>query len=131
MAGYIYLLQVSEFVAEDLDVYTICYKKLKYKSLDGTKIMFERVCHNPQLCLNLIIELFKDKYIQANKVGRNFFYGNYRRMIKDIENIIKSFIKDEHLIISIDEYLNDELNNHDKADIFNDNILLYILITTT
>ena len=67
MTGYIYLLQVSEFVADDLDVYTVCYKKLKYKSLDWFKIMFERVCNNPQLCYNLIIELFKDKYIQTNK----------------------------------------------------------------
>lgn len=119
MVGYIYLLQCSDFVTDDLDIYTVTIKKSKYEPNDGTNIIYERICHNPQLCYNLIIELFKDKYIQAINISPNFFYGNYRRMVKDIENIIKSFIKDDNFIKALDDYIIEQLNNPYKAEIFN------------
>lgn len=120
MAKYIYILHHIEFINEDIDIYNIVSsKKLNHKSDNKTKIIFGKICNEEsELCLQLIISLFNSKYIQAKNIGPNFFYGNYRRMIKDIENITKLFIKDEQFIKTIDEYIIDQLNKPDKSDIF-------------
>ena len=95
---YIYLLQEREFIKTNESIYKI--GKSKQENLkricnypNGTKLLFQTICHNCDILEKKLINIFKNKYELQKNIGLEYFKGNYKEMIKDIYKLI--FNKEE------------------------------------
>jgi hypothetical protein len=95
---YIYLLRTREFKNINVPVYKIGKSKSKnckeriQDYAAGYELCLIRCCKNCDNCENQIKKLFNEKYIL--ETGFEYFKGDFRKMIKDINNIIDDEIAD-------------------------------------
>ena len=93
MSHYIYIIHVREFLESNRDIYKIGRTS---KGLDrlkgypkGSKLIFLRECEDSVIMEREIIIFLKKKYEQQNeRYGTEYFKGNKKEMIKDINNIL-------------------------------------------
>ena len=90
---YIYLLKEREFLKTNEEIYKI--GKTKQKNLDRFKqypkssiLIFQILCEDCDNLERRLIKLFKKNYIHSNKIGAEYFQGDYKSMIKDIYRIV-------------------------------------------
>ena len=105
-SGYIYLIQLREFIRLNENIYKIGRTE-QYDPLDRikgypkkSKVILIKQCLNDVKTELLLINIFKDKYIQHTEYGREYFEGNYKDMVKDIEEIINSQDANNVLVVS-------------------------------
>jgi hypothetical protein len=109
----VYLLIEREFILLNKSVYKIGKtKQSNFKRFNtypkGSELLFYSACCNCSNIENKIIKLFLSKYKQRKDIGTEYFEGDYKQMLKDMNNIIANEeLKDnEHDI----EYLNKPIN---------------------
>ena len=114
---YIYLLQEREFIKTNESIYKI--GKSKQENLkricnypNGTKLLFQTICHNCDILEKKIINIFKNKYELQKNIGLEYFKGNYKEMIKDIYKLI---FNEEEIIENKQVYYKPcEINEYSK-----------------
>ena len=115
MDHYIYLLQEREFIKTNENIYKI--GKTKQKNLkrysnypNGSKLIFQSICTECDICEKNIVEIFKQEFILRKDIGNEYFEGNFIKMIEIIykiclENLNNYDLKlDENNIININSY---------------------------
>ena len=90
---YIYLLQTREFINSNLPVYKVGKTKqinnLRFNSYPkGSKLLSQLCCKDCDECEKQILSLFDKKYKNRNDIGREYYEGEYRKMILDIIEVI-------------------------------------------
>jgi hypothetical protein len=92
MTTYLYLIQEKEFIDNKLDIYRV--GKIILPSLDMSidfpidcKLIIQLHCDNDINKKN-IYNLFKEKYIQFDKNGCRYFYGDVNSMKIDLFNFV-------------------------------------------
>ena len=95
MTEYIYLLQEREFINSNKDIYKI--GKTKQENLKrfsnypkGSKLLFQIICNDCSYYEKELLYLFKNKYELQTDIGNEYFKGNYKKMIKDIYEMINN-----------------------------------------
>jgi hypothetical protein len=90
---YVYLIQEREFANSKEKIYKIGKSKqinftrfMQYPK--GSILISQITCHNCDSCESEMISFFKKKYIQRKDIGLEYFEGDYRYMILDIQAII-------------------------------------------
>lgn len=91
---YIYLLHEREFIKTNEPIYKI--GKTKQENLkrfnsypNGTLLILQILCNDCDKYEKLILNTFKEKFIQKKEIGNEYFMGNCLAMIDIIYNIIK------------------------------------------
>ena len=104
VSGYIYLLQLRESVKLDENIYKIGRTKqddpmVRIKAYPkGSKILLIKQCYDPINIERMILNIFKNKYIQYTDFGTEYFKGNSDNMADDIINIIKMNDVKHHIV---------------------------------
>ncbi len=93
MSNYIYLLQEREFITTNQKIYKL--GKTKQENLQrfkqypkGSKLLLQQVCDDCDVLETELIRDFKNKYTHRRDIGKEYFEGDYKDMIKDIHNKI-------------------------------------------
>jgi hypothetical protein len=121
--NYIYLLQEREFIKTNESIYKIGRTKQEHnKRLNqypkGSILLVQIICSNCVIMEKKIITFFKEKYKHRKDIGNEYFEGNSKDMIQEINNIINNEQikqnKDEDIDkndekIRTSEYQNNEL----------------------
>ena len=127
--SYIYLIQLREFVNNKTDVYKMGKSKQKNcKRVDqypkGSKVFQVKICNDCDKMEKKLLEIFRNKFIQRKDIGSEYFEGDCRDMMREINEIIEKF----------DEYYNDDncdLQGVTKTikqdDFYNEFAKLYII----
>jgi len=93
------LMQDKYSKSMNLSIYKIiqvyCKPFSKKKMID--KNIVYAVCCNDNT-IDAIRYIFNDRYIPRLDIGANYYYGNVKKMIKDIDNINKKIQKQESLV---------------------------------
>lgn len=83
---YIYLLQEREFVKTNENIYKI--GKTKQNNLkrfssypNGSKLLIQVICNNCDITENIILNKFKNIFIQKKDIGFEYFTGDVYKMI--------------------------------------------------
>ena len=119
---YVYLLQEREFTKTHESIFKI--GKTRQPNITrfsqypkGSILLTQTICLNCTKCEKMIMQKFKEKYIQRLDIGVEYFEGNYKEMIHDIYNIISlSDQEAEHEILEINNLKHDIFEN---VDIYN------------
>ena len=100
MCEYIYLIQEREFIKTKENIYKI--GKTKQENLkrfnsypNGSNLLLYSICSNCSNIERVIIKLFREKYILQKDIGNEYFKGNHYEMMKDINDIIFNYKKEE------------------------------------
>lgn len=93
MTGYIYLLQEREFIRTNEPIYKIGrtiqeHLKRFNQYPKGSKLILQQICDDCDKKERLLINMFKDKYIQIKDRGFEYFEGNVNDMTRDIYAVI-------------------------------------------
>jgi T5orf172 domain len=111
MTQYVYLFQTREFFNAKQPIYKIGKTKqpnfTRFSEYPrGSVMLFQSSCYNCHKLEQKIIKLFTTKYELKRSIGTEYFEGDYRKMIRDICDIVCSEeIVDEEII---DDYVEDE-----------------------
>ncbi len=128
--NYIYLIKVREFIRTNEEVFKV--GKTTQENLNrfgtyprGSRILFLRVCVNCHIIEKEVIEIMKTKYIHKKEYGNEYFEGDFKKMINDINKVIDKYyaLEDENnedTPVNF-EIKDDEVNNLDTHD-FKDKI---------
>jgi uncharacterized C2H2 Zn-finger protein len=124
---YIYLLQEREFIKTKESIYKIGKTKQENNKRfnnypNGSILLLQIICIDCDKCENLVMKLFKSKYIHCKEIGNEYFKGDYKEMINDIYNIIYNENNDiyiEHIknILSVKEVVKTEETIKKKEEI--------------
>jgi len=92
--GYIYLIQLREFLDKDEDIYKVgmtCQPGHKrFASYPkGSKLLYQVTCDNCLKAEKLIIQKFKEKFVQMKDIGTEYFRGNHVDMFDMIYAVVK------------------------------------------
>ena len=98
--NYIYLLQEREFINTNNPIYKIGRTKQEHNKRfnqypKGSILLFQIICYN---CINMeknVITIFKKNFKHRKDIGNEYFEGNSKEMIKDINNIINNEVIEE------------------------------------
>lgn len=91
---YVYLLQEREFINANKSIYKIGRTKqettTRFRNYPkGTKLLLQRSCFDCVRCEKEIIKRFKaNRYICCKNIGNEYFEGDPKSMIKDINFIV-------------------------------------------
>ena len=90
---YIYLLYLREFINSNQYIYKIGKTKQidnkRFKQYPkGTIMLYQGICLNCDKMEKELIILFKTKYEHCKAIGNEYFKGNYKFMINDINTYI-------------------------------------------
>jgi len=107
--NYIYLLQEREFLKTGELIYKVGRTtKPNYQRFNqypnGSVLLFQMICMNCVKNETSIIEKFKEKFINRQDIGREYFEGDYNDMIDIIYSSIKtndSVITNKHELPNI------------------------------
>jgi hypothetical protein len=108
--GYIYLIQLREFLEKGEDVYKVgmtCQpgNKRFVSYPKGSKLFYQVTCDNCLKAEKLIIQKFKEKFVQMKDIGTEYFKGNHVEMFDIIYAIVKcerETDEDKQLPVSIE-----------------------------
>lgn len=96
MHQYIYLLREREFISLNQNVYKI--GKTKQENLQrfhqyprGSELLLQHSCDNCDALEVQLIREFKIKYIHRREFGNEYFEGDCKEMIKDIDKKLANF----------------------------------------
>lgn len=86
---YIYLIKERSFVLTNQNIFkigrtTLSNLKRFNRYPKGYKIVFLISCTNSLKLENILINIFKEKYIHKTDYGREYFQGDKNKMINDI-----------------------------------------------
>lgn len=92
---YIYLLIECELIKSRKNIFkvgrTSQYKFMRFNTYPrGSRLLLYKICSDSVECEKTILTLFKQKYVQVKTLGREYFYGEYLDMMKDIEYVINT-----------------------------------------
>ena len=92
--SYIYLLQEREFTKTYESIYKIgkTHQKnlIRYKKYPkGSLLLYQIMCTDCDAIERILLEKFKQKYIQRLDIGLEYFEGSYKQMIDDISSVCK------------------------------------------
>jgi hypothetical protein len=92
--GYIYLIQEREFLDKNEDIYKVgmtCQPGQKrFGSYPkGSKLLYQVACDDCVKVEKLIIEVFKERFLQMRDIGLEYFHGDYLEMFDIICEVIK------------------------------------------
>ena len=109
---YIYLIKAREFVNSNENVYKVGRTSQdQYKRFHGypkgSLLLFHMNCKNSIKMERLVLEKFKNKYTQRKDIGREYFEGEHKTMIRIIFEVINDEKED-------DEEHEDEEENEDE-----------------
>ena len=95
-AEYIYLLREREFIKTKENIQKVgksTQKQLKrFKQYPKNSILLCQImCSDCDAMEKKILELFKKKYIRCKHIGNEYFEGDYKSMIRDINSIIELY----------------------------------------
>ena len=122
-AGYIYLLKPLSSIQKNENVFKIGKTHRKhfkrfFEYQEGSVLLQQISCFDCDNMEKILLTLFNEIFIKRKDYGREYFEGDYKRMIK----IINSKIKNE--IISDDNiFFWDELNKDKDKNILNRKVL--------
>ena len=92
MNQYIYLLQEREFIKTNEIIYKV--GKTKQENLkrlhnypNGSKLIFQSVCNNCDICEKNILKEFREQFILKKDIGNEYFEGDYIKMLEIIYKI--------------------------------------------
>jgi hypothetical protein len=120
---YIYLIYLREFINSKQNIYKIGKtKQINHKRFSqypkGSIILYQITCINCDKAEKDLISLFKSNYEHCKNIGNEYFKGNYRIMINDINTYI--FNSEADINNSEADINNSEANiNNSEADINN------------
>ena len=117
---YVYLLQEREFTKTHEDIFKIGKStQSNIKRLTqypkGSILLIQLSCLDCSKCEKMIMQKFKEKYIQRLDIGHEYFEGDYEIMIDDIGCIVS--LSDEEIenkILEINNLKNDIFENVDN-----------------
>ena len=93
--GYIYLIQLREFIKCNESVYKICKtqqldSKILKKYPSGSKLFIQIICNDCHKSEKKLIETFKDNFLQRTDYGREYFEGDVDTMIDTIYYMVRN-----------------------------------------
>jgi hypothetical protein len=102
---YIYLLQEREFVKTDEPIYKIGKTtQPNLKRLNqypkGSKLLFQTICKDCHTTERELLFKFNNSYKPRKDIGNEYFEGDYRYMIHDIDNIVNILSPNTNTIIN-------------------------------
>lgn len=117
--SYIYLLQEREFIKTDEEIYKMGKTKQendkRFKQYPkGSKLLLQKICDDCDGKEKTLLAIFKNKFKQRKDIGTEYFEGNYKAMIVEIE---KSINKDD-----MDKYSDDKSDNSDSSLDYEDDV---------
>jgi len=119
--NYVYLLQEREFIKTNELIYKIGRTKQEHnKRLNqypkGSVLLFQIICFNCVNIENIIINIFKQKYKHRKDIGNEYFEGNSKDMIKEINDIVNNEIiePNKKYHYGHNNYKNQDENNSDE-----------------
>jgi hypothetical protein len=139
MAEYIYLLQEREFINLNKPIYKI--GKTKQENLKrfsnypkGSKLLLQIICNNCSYYEKQLLQKFKSNYELQLDIGYEYFKGNYKKMIKDIYEIVNDTNDDINHTYDINytndtNDTNDTNNTNDIIDTY-EKLIIYTKIKT-
>jgi len=90
----IYLLKTREFIRLNENVYKIGRSHNIQKRLTqypkGSKLIYYVNCYDSNICEQILLEVFKNKFIQKKEYGNEYFEGEETEMINEINKKINS-----------------------------------------
>ena len=139
MAEYIYLLQEREFINLNKPIYKI--GKTKQENLKrfsnypkGSKLLLQIICNNCSYYEKQLLQKFKSNYELQLDIGYEYFKGNYKKMIKDIYEIVNDTNDDINHTYDINNtnYINDTDITNNTNDIIDtyEKLIIYTKIKT-
>lgn len=92
---YVYLLQEREFVNSKENIYKIGKTKklnfIRFKQYPkGSILLFQSTCNDCNAMEKTIMSIFKQKFTQRKDIGREYFEGNHKKMIKIMNKCIEN-----------------------------------------
>jgi len=114
MTEYIYIIQEREFVNSNTPVYKIGKTKQpnfeRFKSYPKNSVMLAQICcKDCNSCERNVISFFDNKYKKRSDIGREYYEGDYRDMICDINSIID--LKKEITVEIVSDLVNEIVGN--------------------
>jgi hypothetical protein len=93
--NYIYLLQEREFIKTNENIYKVgMTTKENHERFNqypkGSILLFQMICNNCKNIENMVIKIFKDKFINRKDIGNEYFEGNYKHMMSIIYETISN-----------------------------------------
>ena len=94
---YIYLLKEREFVVNNLNIYKLGKSKQentkRIKSYPkGSSLFIQVICLDCDKTEILLLNLFNKKFIDRPDIGKEYFEGNFKDMIKIITENTNNYI---------------------------------------
>jgi hypothetical protein len=128
---YIYLLQTREFVNSNRPLYKIGKTKqsnlTRFKSYpNGSILLLQSICYNCDVIEKELLNIFKVNFIQRTDIGTETFEGDYKLMIKKINEVLSNEqyidnsteeIKQDILLTKIKTFNEYKNNNSGISDI--------------
>ena len=120
MSNYIYLLQPLLSITNNENVFKI--GKTHRKNLirfseyqNGSNLLLQRTCIDCDIMEKILLKIFCEKFKKRTDYGIEYFYGDYKEMIKIINyEIDNENINDEN--INVENIENDENIEHEKDE---------------
>lgn len=127
-SNYIYLLQTREFVNTKEPIYKVGRTSkpnlIRFNQYpNGSILLFQMICNSCKNMEKLVIDKFRDRFIQKRELGLEYFQGDYNLMIdiiyltlienrnNNIANVINN--RDDNIRININEVQVNDTNNID------------------
>jgi len=112
-AGYIYLLKTFSSIQKNENVFKIGKTHRKqfkrfFEYPEGSVLLHQTSCYDCDKMEKILLTSFNEKFIKRNDYGREYFEGDYKRMIKIINFNIKNEIIDDSNIFFWEELNKDK-----------------------
>lgn len=96
-SSYIYLIQEREFVNANQNVYKLGKTKQKNTKRasqypKGSHLVLQKICDDCDQAEKSLITIFKNKFKQREDIGNEYFEGEQKDMIKEIDLFISGFV---------------------------------------
>jgi hypothetical protein len=106
--NYIYLLQEREFIKTNESIYKVgMTEKENHKRFNqypkGSVLLFQMICNKCKIIENIIIQIFRDKFINRKDIGNEYFEGNHKHMMSIIYETISNELENNLENVDIEE----------------------------
>lgn len=94
-SNYVYLLQEREFIRTNENIYKVGRTEQEntnrfYQYPKGSKLLYQSSCEDCRKCESLILQKFRESFVQRKDIGNEYFEGNFREMKKIMTAVIES-----------------------------------------
>jgi hypothetical protein len=123
---YIYLFHLREFIKSNENIYKIGKTKQNNNNRlkqypKGSILLHQTICVNCDETEKELIKIFKNKFKHCTDIGNEYFKGEFKLMIEEINKYITNLNStiQKNIFLSNDDIKDNNLNDFNSYDIWN------------